>query len=113
MHNLYRPAEDSKPVMPRESLAHRPISAVISRLDALMMVLKQCKGDVCIKPWKTLHPDGDVEDLTDALAEKFDKFYQDQVLVEFDRCELGYLIDAEGPQVGYEYRDGTPWHYWT
>ncbi|KAJ3531101.1 hypothetical protein NM208_g9030 [Fusarium decemcellulare] len=86
---------------------------VINRLDALMLVLKSCKGESCIEPWKVLHPDGDVVNLQDALKQEFDGFYEQQVKVRFDRCENGYLIDAEGPQVGYQYRDGLEWHHWT
>lgn len=78
-----------------------------------MLVLKSCKGDTCIRPWKILHPHGDVTSLKDALRKEFDGFYEEQVKVRFDRCEAGYLIEAEGPQVGYEYRKGLEWHHWT
>ncbi|KAG7407117.1 Arylsulfatase [Fusarium oxysporum f. sp. rapae] len=86
---------------------------VLNRLDALMLVLKSCKGNTCIEPWKILHPEGGVTSLKDALQAKFNTFYKEQVKVRFDRCEYGYLIDAEGPQVGYEYREGLEWHHWT
>ncbi|KAM0353013.1 hypothetical protein ACHAPU_001899 [Fusarium lateritium] len=85
---------------------------VLNRLDALMLVLKSCKGNTCIEPWKTLHPKDDVVNLKDALRKEFDGFYEEQVKVRFDRCEAGYLIHAEGPQVGYEYREGLEWHHW-
>lgn len=62
------------------------------------MVLKSCKEQSCIDPWGSLHPEGDVESLRDALSTNFDDFYRDQVKVEFDRCERGYFPDAEGPQ---------------
>ncbi|KAF4434834.1 putative arylsulfatase [Fusarium austroafricanum] len=86
---------------------------VLNRLDALMLVLKSCKGEICIEPWKVLHPEGGVASLKDALRKEFDVFYKEQVKVRFDRCEDGYLIAAEGPQVGYEYREGLEWHHWT
>ncbi|KAF5973854.1 putative arylsulfatase [Fusarium bulbicola] len=86
---------------------------VLNRLDALMLVLKSCKGNTCIEPWNILHPEGGVTSLKDALQAKFNAFYKEQVKVRFDRCEYGYLIDAEGPQVGYEYREGLEWHHWT
>ncbi|RBR24218.1 uncharacterized protein FIESC28_02951 [Fusarium coffeatum] len=89
------------------------VQQVVNRLDALMLVLKSCKGETCIEPWKVLHPEGDVTSLKDALSGKFDVFYGDQVKVRFDRCEAGYLVEAEGPQVGYEYREGLAWHHWT
>jgi N-acetylglucosamine-6-sulfatase len=83
-----------------------------SRLDALMMVMKSCKGQTCIEPWKGLHPNGDVRSLDDALDEKFDDFYREQRKVSFERCEAGYIVEAEGPQVGYEYREGLGWADW-
>ncbi|KAF5018970.1 hypothetical protein F66182_9033 [Fusarium sp. NRRL 66182] len=86
---------------------------VVNRLDALMLVLKSCKGETCVEPWKILHPDGDVTSLKGALRKEFDEFYEEQVKVRFDRCEAGYLADAEGPQVGYQYREGLEWHHWT
>lgn len=89
------------------------VQQVVNRLDALMLVLKSCKGETCIEPWKVLHPEGGVTSLKDALRGKFDVFYDDQVKVRFDRCEAGYLVEAEGPQVGYEYREGLAWHHWT
>lgn len=85
---------------------------MISRLDALMMVLKSCKGGTCIEPWKVLHPRGDVHSLSDALQVRFDSFYRHQAKVSYDRCELGYIIDAEGPQEPYQYRKGWSWHSW-
>lgn len=94
------------------SLLGTDIGLVIHRLDALMMVLKSCTGETCIEPWKVLHPQGDVTSLSDALGVQFDAFYGEQVKVSFNRCELGYIIDAEGPQAPYQYRAGTSWHAW-
>lgn len=110
LHNLFPEGSD---VTAGVSLLGKSTRQVIDRLDALMLVLKSCKGESCIEPWKILHPDGDVVSLKDALEDKFDEFYEQQVKVSFDRCENGYLIDAEGPQVGYQYRDGLEWHHWT
>lgn len=95
------------------SLLGTSITRVVDRLDSLMLVLKSCRGKTCVEPWKILHPQGDVESLQDALQPKYDGFYQLQVKVHFDRCEDGYIVDAEGPQVGYQYRDGLEWHHWT
>lgn len=89
-----------------------PRSQVVNRLDAILLVLKSCKGVDCVKPWEVLHPGGDVQNLSDALNWKFDAFYHEQVKISYDRCEFGYLIDAEGPQVGLTYRDGLEWHHW-
>ena len=34
------------------------LSRLLSRLDALVMVLKTCKGQSCVYPWDELHPSG-------------------------------------------------------
>lgn len=107
LNNLYHSHKTSP-----ATLLGTNLSVVIHRLDALMMVLKSCTGGTCIEPWKVLHPQGDVTSLSEALTVQFDAFYEEQVKVSFDRCELGYIIDAEGPQAAYAYREGTSWHAW-
>ncbi|KIV99664.1 uncharacterized protein PV09_08719 [Verruconis gallopava] len=93
-----------------------PIAKVVSRLDSLLFVLKSCKGDVCRDPWKALHPQGDVHTLREALNGKYDSFYEEeQVRIKYNRCEQGYIIDAEGPQFeldGLVYREGNKWSDW-
>ncbi|KAH8172464.1 sulfatase domain-containing protein [Sarocladium implicatum] len=79
------------------------LKAIVSRLDALMMVLKSCKGETCIRPWDSLHPDGAVNSLTEALHDQFDAFYTTQPKVSFTSCELGYLVEAEGPQAVFPF----------
>ena len=80
------------------SLGGRQFDEIVDRLDALMMVLKSCKAETCQKPWKALHPDGDVSTLKGALQHTFDTFYKSQPKVSFTSCELGYMPEAEGPQ---------------
>jgi hypothetical protein len=110
LHNLY---PDRSTTGPEARLLGYPLSTVIDRLDALIMVLKSCKGSVCVKPWKTLHPQGRVHTLKDALSSRFDQFYAAQVKVEFNWCAAGYIIEAEGPQDAYSYRAGVDWSHWT
>jgi hypothetical protein len=102
---------------PQSTLLGYPVSAVASRLDALLLVLKSCKGNSCVKPWLSLHPQGDVSNLKEALDSKYDGFYEQQeVKVKYTKCELGYLIGSEGPQFltdGLIYRDGASWSAWT
>lgn len=80
------------------ALAGRTFEDVVHRLDALMMVLKSCKARECRHPWETLHPDGDVHSLKDALSKRYDSFYQEQPKVAFAECKRGYLKALEGPQ---------------
>lgn len=93
-----------------------PFEKVVSRLDSLLFVLKSCRGRTCTRPWEALHPAGNVGNLVDALATRFDDFYGvQQQRVSYNRCELGYIIDAEGPQFekdGLVYRHGARWDDW-
>ncbi|KAH8594600.1 alkaline-phosphatase-like protein [Bisporella sp. PMI_857] len=77
-----------------------PISKVLPRLDALLMVTKSCVGRTCTAPWSVIHPANDVHTLKDALAEAYDAFYEKEIAeqVRFDKCELGYIVESEGPQ---------------
>lgn len=96
MHNYLNPDEaiDTRTY----SLGGRPFEHLLGRLDTLLMVLKSCKARECHEPWLTLHPRGDVRNLLDALDQKYDDFYVEQPRVQFSSCELGYLVEAEGPQ---------------
>ncbi|CAH0028530.1 unnamed protein product [Clonostachys rhizophaga] len=93
-----------------------PLHKVIPRLDALLLVLKSCKGSTCSLPWKSLHPEGDVTSLREALSPVFDQFYETQARVEWSWCNLGHVVAAEGPQFetdGHIYWKGTGWSEWT
>lgn len=73
------------------------IEKVVQRLDALLMVQKSCKGETCREPWRSLHPDGSVQSLRDAMVGRYDGFYEGQVKVQWDYCHNGYVPEAEGP----------------
>lgn len=99
-----------------ETVLNLPLTKVVPRLDSLLFVLKSCKGDVCRKPWEALHPNGRVENLQDALDTEFDHFYvEEQIRIKYNRCEQGYIVDAEGPQFdvdGLVFRGGVHWSEW-
>lgn len=111
LHNLIHEDE----VAP-ETLLGYPLAKVVARLDSLLFVLKSCKGQTCTKPWRALHPAGNVGNLHDALSPRFDNFYEtQQKRIKYSRCEAGYIVDAEGPQFereGFVYRHGAQWHQW-
>ena len=88
------------------------LSKIVPRLDALLLVLKSCKGTSCIEAWNVLHPDGSVHNLRDAPNEKYDAFYHSQSKVSFGRCEYAYIVDAEGPQQTLAYRNGYSLDAW-
>ncbi|KAJ1711082.1 gloeobacteria sulfatase [Aspergillus flavus] len=110
INNLYAKAQTDNSQETR--MMGYSLSRVITRLDALLLVLKSCKGTSCIEPWSVLHPGGSVHNLRDALNEKYDSFYQAQSKVSFDRCEYAYIIDAEGPQEALAYRNGYNLDAW-
>jgi arylsulfatase A-like enzyme len=75
-----------------------PLSRLVHRLDALLMVLKTCTGRRCTHPWATIFPSGEVENLMDALDESFDEFFETRIeKVKFESCEKGYIPESEGP----------------
>lgn len=89
----------------------------MSRLDALLLVLKSCKAEVCREPWAVLHPEGDVWSLAEALSSEYDDFYESgQTKVKYDFCWNGYLPEAEGPMWethGHPFkRYGLDWEHW-
>ncbi|KAE8446758.1 hypothetical protein EG329_011663 [Mollisiaceae sp. DMI_Dod_QoI] len=85
------------------SLLGHPLSKVMPRLDALLLVLKSCKESACTDPWRQLHPQGNVNSLADALNSTYDDFYNAQPKVRFTDCKPVYLIEYEGPQTAMRY----------
>lgn len=103
-------------------LGGRRLEEVITRLDALLMVAKSCKARSCHAPWESLHPNGKIKTLKHALDSKFDSFYRNQPKVSFDSCQLGYLVEHEGPQTITPWQEeyiidqqymGGHWSWWT
>ncbi|CAI4212298.1 unnamed protein product [Parascedosporium putredinis] len=112
--NLLHP--DEAKVAESATVLGHSIKSLVPRLDALLFVLKSCSGISCSQPWRSLHPQGNVASLRDALSQRFDAFYAEQARVEWSRCELGHIIDAEGPQFekdGNVYWQGSRWSDWT
>jgi len=82
------------------------IADLISRLDALLVVLKTCKGRPCTHPWEALHPAGDVTNLREALLPRYDSFYAGQEKLYWTQCEQAYIAESEGPDEVDQYM----WH---
>lgn len=73
------------------------ITSLTARLNGLLLTLKACKGTVCTRPWNTLHPQGDVQNLRDAMNPVYDEFYENQQhAVTFSECALGQILAVEG-----------------
>lgn len=110
LHNLYPTSGQTEES--EVQILGRSLSQAISRLDALLLVLKSCQGTTCIKPWTVLQPEDSVHSLRDALHKDYDWFYGEQPRVSFDWCDAGYIIEAEGPQVPLTSRYGLSWDAW-
>jgi len=67
------------------------------RLDALLLVLKTCVGEVCNKPWKAVFPGGGVDSLAGALRAEFDGYFAGLPKVQYTNCDLGYHRKLEHP----------------
>ena len=110
MSNIYTATQGAKST--EVQILGRPLTQVLSRLDALLLVLKSCKGSTCIQPWDVLQPSDGVRTFRDAMNETYDGFYAQQPRVSFDWCGDGYFIEAEGPQSPLTRRYGLPWDAW-
>lgn len=86
---------------------------------SLVLVVKTCKGRVCVLPWQTLQPQGNVNSLADAMDRKYDIFHAGKPKVAFKICTLEYSSEAEFPSAAmtygtnltdYTYTGGTLYH---
>ncbi|KAK7034486.1 hypothetical protein VNI00_012333 [Paramarasmius palmivorus] len=67
---------------------------VISRLNALMIVLKTCVGDVCRNPWDAIFTLGEAANLEEALDEKYDSYFDSLPRFRYRECRYGYFEDG-------------------
>lgn len=104
MKNLLSSDNDPEASIPNGKLLNHPLSKVVPRLNALLLVLKSCKASTCTDPWGYLHPKGNVHSLPEALNHQYDQFYESQPKVMFTECKEGYLLEYEGPQRAMQYR---------
>lgn len=72
------------------------IATLQSRLDALILVLKTCKGAVCRDPWNELLPGSNVKSLTQAMNSQYDSYFEQLPKVSYSMCEGGYILASEG-----------------
>ncbi|KAL2864112.1 sulfatase family protein [Aspergillus lucknowensis] len=113
MHNLIKGGNMTFPSFRNTTVINNhTVINIVSRLDALLMVLKTCKAKDCIQPWSVLHPGGDVNTLEEALNHRYDHFYYESFennKVSFSECEYGQILSSEGPLDPWIYNDGIGW----
>ncbi|KAK6222882.1 hypothetical protein LQW54_000692 [Pestalotiopsis sp. IQ-011] len=100
------------------TIAGWDITSLTARLNGLLLTSKTCKGKVCTRPWNTLHPQGDVQNLRDALGPGHDDFYESrQHAVTFSECALGQILAVEGALEPLSYvftgQREARWEDWT
>jgi N-acetylglucosamine-6-sulfatase len=96
LENIYPPPSTNFPGL-------HPSARLVHRLDALLLILKSCKGQRCIIPWLAFYPVVDVRSLEKAMHPRFDGFYASvhaETKVGFRECKPGYLREVEGPEYG-------------
>jgi N-acetylglucosamine-6-sulfatase len=96
LHNIYPPPSVTFP-------NPHPLRRLVQRLDALLLILKSCKGQSCIEPWRAFHADGQVRSLQGAMHSSYDGFYARiaaEAKVGFKECAAGYVKAVEGPEYG-------------
>ncbi|CAG9983614.1 unnamed protein product [Clonostachys byssicola] len=109
-----------------QQFAGRPLAQVFSRLNALIMVLKTCKGRACTHPYESLHPKRDVSSLKEALSPSFDVFYSTQPQMWYTECPMAYIAEFENQEQvaefpvgkgllkqGEGFDWGNHWHHFT
>jgi arylsulfatase len=73
------------------------VKKVRDRLDGLVQAVKKCDNGACVKPWSTLHTNGHVTTLADAMNTEFDDYYHSLAKMQYDACHPYYNAAAEGP----------------
>ena len=70
----------------------------MNRLNALLLLLKDCKGQQCSLPWSFYFPPGQVNNLAQALDPRYDRFFDESVAkIDMPGCTAGYIPELEGP----------------
>lgn len=119
MENLL--AKDATAARESYEVLGRGFDAVVDRLDALLVVLKTCKGRTCTHPWE----EHGVQSLKEALRSGLDGYFAGVPKVAFSKCVGGYVKEIEGDrdvsglgQVGGQGQGQVPfrytgsWHDW-
>ena len=101
VQNLLSPSSNFK-----KSVNGWSVSRLTTRLDALLLTLKRCKGTVCTRPWAKLHREGHVQSLEDAMHSRYDRFYaKEQMKVTFSECAKGQVLSVEGALEPVEWKE--------
>lgn len=67
-----------------------PTLRVASRMDALLLYLKACKGSGCRTSWNHVFPYGEATSMAQALTPSYDNYFDRLPKVELQGCDNGY-----------------------
>lgn len=108
MNNLLAPLNTLGRLAPFDTLSKAgnrllddPTVHLLHRLDALMLVLKTCKGATCADPYSKLlppHPNHKLSGFTQLLRPDLDNYFSRLPKVSFKACGLGYHRALEQPE---------------
>lgn len=72
-------------------------ATLADRLNGLLLASKTCEQESCRDPWSTLHPDGGVKTLREALHPQHDDYYASLPEVAFKECLPAQVASNEQP----------------
>lgn len=70
---------------------------IASRMDALVLFLKTCRGSDCRKAWTHLFPYGEVSSMKEALDSKYDTYFDGLPKLRYRSCEMGFNCEQIQP----------------
>ncbi|KAK2759320.1 hypothetical protein FQN54_002798 [Arachnomyces sp. PD_36] len=106
---LYDTIADPYELEPLDLLQNATLS---DRMNGLLLASKTCEQESCRDPWSTLHPDGSVKSLRDALHPRHDEYYASLPRVAFKECLHAQLAWNEKPFVpGFDEENGFGQRY--
>uniref|UniRef100_A0A0W0G3C0 Putative alkaline phosphatase-like protein n=1 Tax=Moniliophthora roreri TaxID=221103 RepID=A0A0W0G3C0_MONRR len=74
-------------------------SRLASRLDALLVVLKTCVGDMCRNPWGVIFSAGEANGLIESLVAQYDTYFDSLPKFGYRLCQFGYFEEDAAGQV--------------
>ena len=94
MNNLLLPLNQQGAFLPWTS--EIPGGRVASRLDAMTLYLKHCRGSQCRLGWDAIFPNGEASSLKEALDPRFDAYFDGLPKVHYKQCRQGFVLE-NGP----------------
>lgn len=95
MNNLLASVNAQGPNSPLDSST--TAGRVATRLDALTLYLKYCKGIRCRYSWTNIFPYKEATSMAEAMDPKFDSYFDALPRVRYNNCQFGFHLENEFP----------------